>query len=99
MGVRPASAALLGAGLAIGLLAAPARADSQSSNSASNCSNGRCTRVESLRLEDDHGRVRGWRHVEHWREGWREPRWRHAWPPRDAERRDRHRRDRDDDDD
>ena len=56
-----------------GLLAAwlaplPAAADSQSSNSSSNCSNGRCSRVESLTTEDQRGR-RGWIRTERWREG------------------------------
>ena len=56
-----------------GLLAAwlaplPAAADSQSSNSSSNCSNGRCTRVESLVVEDDRGR-RGWERRDRWRDG------------------------------
>lgn len=44
-----------------------AGAESQSSNSSSNCSNGRCTRVESLVIEDDRGR-RGWVRHEAWRE-------------------------------
>lgn len=45
-----------------------AMAESQSSNSSSNCSNGRCTRVESYSAEDRHGR-RGWVAEERWREG------------------------------
>jgi hypothetical protein len=45
-----------------------AMAESQSSNSSSNCSNGRCTRVESYTVEDRHGR-RGWVTEERWREG------------------------------
>ena len=63
MGFRLAIAAL-----AIGLAAAPALAESQSSNSSSNCSNGRCTRIDNLSIRDDRGRTRSWRHVEHWRE-------------------------------
>jgi hypothetical protein len=56
-----------------GLLAAwlaplPALAESQSSNSSSNCSDGRCSRVESFRVEDDTGR-RGFTRVERWVEG------------------------------
>ncbi|NKC32623.1 hypothetical protein [Falsiroseomonas selenitidurans] len=55
-----------------GLLAAwlaplGALAESQSSNTSSNCSDGRCTRVESLLVEDERGR-RGWTRVERWRE-------------------------------
>ena len=44
-----------------------AGAGSQSSNSSSNCSNGRCTRVETVVIEDRHGR-RGWVREEAWRE-------------------------------
>lgn len=43
-------------------------AESQSSNSSSDCSNGRCTRIESLVIEDRDGR-RGWIRQERWREG------------------------------
>ena len=46
----------------------PVMAASQSSNSSSNCSNGRCTRVDTLRIEDDRGRARGWKRVERWDE-------------------------------
>lgn len=60
---------------ALWLAPLPALAGSESSNSSSNCSNGRCTRVESLMIEDRHGR-RGWVREERWREGgggrWRE---------------------------
>ncbi|HWT10174.1 MAG TPA: hypothetical protein VN329_13485 [Roseomonas sp.] len=45
-----------------------AMAESQSSNASSDCSNGRCTRVESLVIEDRNGR-RGWVRQEGWREG------------------------------
>jgi hypothetical protein len=45
----------------------PALADSQSSNSSSNCSNGRCSRVESYSVEDRWGQ-RGWVREERWRE-------------------------------
>lgn len=86
--------------LLLGLLAGlPAWAESQSSNSSSNCSNGRCSRVDSLVIEDG-GRSRGYVREEYWREG------RRADPRREqdvrAQRwhqdRDR-RRGRDDDDD
>jgi len=56
------------AGLAAVTLApAPVTAGSQSSDSASNCSNGRCTRVDRMVIEDRHGR-RGWVREEAWRE-------------------------------
>ena len=55
----------------LGLVAAaggsPALADSQSSNSSSNCSNGRCTHMESFTSRDDRG-SRGWRSFEAWGE-------------------------------
>jgi hypothetical protein len=51
-----------------GLAASPAIAESQSSNSSSNCSNGRCTRVETRVIEDDRGGIRGWRRFEAWDE-------------------------------
>jgi len=78
----------------------PALAESQSSNSSSNCSGGRCSRVESLIIEDDRGTRRQFRH-ERWAEG---DAWRHRHDGLAArewrERRDRRgRRDRDDDDD
>ena len=81
------------------LAAAPAMAESQSSNSSSNCSNGRCSRVESLIIEDA-GRTQRWIREERWREG-------SNWQPRrerDAHARHWHedrgrRRGRDDDDD
>jgi hypothetical protein len=59
-------AALIGL-LALLLVPLPAGAESQSSNSSSNCSNGRCTRVDSLVVEDDRGR-RGWVRHQAWRE-------------------------------
>jgi hypothetical protein len=43
-------------------------AGSQSSNSSSNCSNGRCSRVDTLVIQDGRGYVRGWQRVESWRE-------------------------------
>jgi hypothetical protein len=54
--------------LAIWLAPLSAAADSQSSNSSSNCSNGRCTRVDSFIVEDRDGR-HGWVRTEHWRQG------------------------------
>lgn len=84
-----------------GLLAAwlaplPAAADSQSSNSSSNCSDGRCSRLESLVIEDDRGR-RGWVREDRWRE--RDARSRRDDDDDDDRRRRPRRRDRDDDDD
>lgn len=84
----------------------PGVAESQSSNSSSNCSNGRCSRVDSLFIEDG-GRSRGYVREEHWREErWREGAGWHAWrerafraPGRAEDRQRRRQRDRDDDDD
>jgi hypothetical protein len=93
-------AALLGAAC---LAALPAAAESQSSNSSSNCSNGRCTRSDSLVIQDDGGRARSWSRVEAWREGrpdrriQRQPRGGDAW--RDGGRARQAQRDDDDDDD
>lgn len=79
---------------------APLSADaaSQSSDSSSNCSNGRCTVVERLRVEDDRG-SHGWVRTEAWREhGARAPAtWDRGAPDRRRSIRDRH--DDDDDDD
>jgi hypothetical protein len=87
------------AGLAVALAPAPAPAESQSSDSSSNCSNGRCTRVDRLVIEDRHGR-RGWVREDRWREGARgDPRgWGWAPPGRPPEWR-LPRRGREDDDD
>ena len=85
---------------ALWLAPLPALAGSQSSNSSSNCSDGRCTQVESFVADDDDGR-RGWVRIEQWREGVRarqEPRLR-AWPGGIVPRAVAPRRDRDDDDD
>jgi hypothetical protein len=38
----------------------------QSSNSSSNCSNGRCSRVDTLVIEDARGSVRSWKRLERW---------------------------------
>jgi hypothetical protein len=78
----------------------PALAESQSSSSASNCSGGRCSRMDSLVFEGDRGLRRYFQH-ERWTE--REA-WRHRQDGPAArewrEKRDRRgRRDRDDDDD
>jgi hypothetical protein len=75
----PARAAAWLAALVL-LGATPAAAGSQSSNSSSNCSNGRCTRVE--RYETERGRFRqGWTRIDRWderqrRRDWDERRWR-----------------------
>lgn len=53
--------------VALALSPAAALADSQSSNSSSNCSNGRCSRVESYR-EEGRGYRHGWVREERWRE-------------------------------
>lgn len=60
------SASLLALALAGGL-AAPATAGSQSSNTSSNCSNGICTRTDTLVIEDRHGR-QGWTRTDVWDE-------------------------------
>jgi hypothetical protein len=91
---------LMTSALLLGLLAAtPAAAESQSSNSSSNCSNGRCSRVESLVIDDGRG-TRGYIREERWREGarWNERREQEARASRYQRERDR-RRGRDDDDD
>lgn len=51
--------------------ATPAAAESQSSDSNSDCSNGRCRRVDRLTIEDERGR-RGYVRTERWREGGRD---------------------------
>lgn len=63
------------AGLAaVPIAPAPLMAGSQSSDSSSNCSNGRCTRVDRLVIEDRQGR-RGWVREQSWHErDGREPR-------------------------
>jgi hypothetical protein len=61
-------AILLGVVSAASLAALPAMAGSQSSNSSSNCSNGRCSRVDTMVIEDGRGRARGWQRVETWDE-------------------------------
>ena len=49
----------------------PAMAESQSSNSSSNCSNADCSRIDTLVIEDDRGRIRGRQRIEVWEE-WRD---------------------------
>jgi hypothetical protein len=76
---------LFGLTSAASLAVSPVMAGSQSSNSSSNCSNGRCSRVDTLVIEDRRGRIHGWQRFEAWEE-------RRGRPPRLR----RPRRDRDD---
>ena len=55
---------LFGLASAASLAISPVMAGSQSSNSSSNCSNGRCSRIDTLVIEDSRGRIRGWQRVE-----------------------------------
>ena len=59
---------LFGLASAASLAVSPVMAGSQSSNSSSNCSNGRCSRVDTLVVEDGRGRSRGWQRIEAWEE-------------------------------
>ena len=59
---------LFGLASAASLAISPVMAGSQSSNSSSNCSNGRCSRVDTLVVEDGRGRSRGWQRIETWEE-------------------------------
>jgi hypothetical protein len=59
---------LFGLAAAVSLTVSPVMAGSQSSNSSSNCSNGRCSRVDTLVIEDGRGRIRSWKRVERWKE-------------------------------
>ncbi|HYF06020.1 MAG TPA: hypothetical protein VD970_00225 [Acetobacteraceae bacterium] len=76
--------------------AAPALAGSQSSDQNSNCSDGRCTRVDTRRFED-RGWQWGYQRHERWDErprGYRQPAWDphrggHGQEPRRHRRRDR----------
>lgn len=94
--MRPIQRAAVGGLFALWLAPLSALAESQSSNSSSNCSNGRCTRVDSYTVEDRYGR-RGWVREDRWREdrGARES-WGWGWV---APERRQPRRVRDDDDD
>ena len=56
--MRYLRSAVLGLGLAVAATL-PALAGSQSSNSSSNCSNGRCSRVD-IYVEQDKWGSRGW---------------------------------------
>lgn len=58
----------------------PAMAASQSSNSSSNCSGGRCSRADSLVIEGDRGQIRGWQRLQTWDE---RRRWNRVRPDRD----------------
>jgi hypothetical protein len=71
---------LLGLALVV-LLATPATAGSQSSNTWSNCSNGICTRTDTLVIEDRYGR-RGWTRTDVWDERPRGYGYRYAPSPR-----------------
>lgn len=58
----------LGLGVSLMILASfPADAGSQSSNSSSNCSSGRCTRVDT-HIEEDKRGTWGWTRYESWDE-------------------------------
>jgi hypothetical protein len=93
--MRPIRRAAVTGLFALWLAPLPALAGSQSSNSSSNCSDGRCRVVETLVIEEQGGQ-RGWLRVEAWDEerGWRRER-----PLRDQPRGPRPRRDRDEDGD
>ncbi len=97
--MRPIRRAAVSGLLAVWLSPLPVLAGSQSSNSSSDCDDGRCRRVESLVIEDRDGR-RGWVREQRWNEGPARQRLQlpqGAWPwPAPQRGRDR---DRDDDDD
>jgi hypothetical protein len=59
---------LFGVTSAASIAVSPVMAGSQSSNSSSNCSNGRCSRIDTLVIEDGRGRTRGWQRSETWKE-------------------------------
>jgi hypothetical protein len=59
---------LFGLASAVGLAVSPVMAGSQSSNSSSNCSNGRCSRIDTLVIQDGGSLIRGWQRVETWEE-------------------------------
>lgn len=59
---------LFGLAFAASLAVSPVVAGSQSSNSSSNCSNGRCSRIDTLVIEDGRGHSRGWQRIEAWEE-------------------------------
>lgn len=72
------SGLIVALGVAALLAVAPAHAESQSSNTSTNCSNGYCTRLETRTIEDRYGR-RGWQ----WFDAWHEPGYRqhHGYRP------------------
>ena len=59
---------IFGLASAASLAVSPVMAGNQSSNSSSNCSNGRCSRIDTLVIEDGRGRSRGWQRIEAWEE-------------------------------
>jgi hypothetical protein len=59
---------LFGLASAASLAVSPVMSGSQSSNSSSNCSNGRCSRIDTLVIEDGRGRIRGWQRFKAWEE-------------------------------
>jgi len=65
---RALSVVIFGLVSVASLAVSPVMAGSQSSNSSSNCSNGRCSRVDTLVIEDGRGRSRGWQRIEAWEE-------------------------------
>lgn len=86
---------------ALGLAPWPALAESQSSDQNSNCSNGRCTRVDTRRYEQG-GYHWGWQSHERWDErqrGYRPPRPYYSYQGYYYEAPPRRRRGRDQDDD
>jgi hypothetical protein len=94
--MRPIRRAAVTGLLAFWLSPLPALAGSQSSNSSSDCDNGRCRHVESLVIEDRDGR-RGWVRERRWNES---PAWQRLQPQRGPWQQQRGRgRDDDDDDD
>jgi hypothetical protein len=66
--MRTLRVALFSLAFAGSFAAFPGMAGSQSSNSSSNCSNGRCSRVDLLVIKDGRGRIHGWQRVETWDE-------------------------------
>ncbi len=69
-------------GLVVAALLLPGFAAAQSSNSSSNCSNGRCTVIERYRPEGAPPWMT-WQRTQTWREGERgwQPPWPGAWNP------------------
>jgi hypothetical protein len=65
---RHFNAVLFGLTCAMSLAAFPATGANQSSNSSSNCSNGDCSRIDSLTIRNDRAHVRSWQRIESSRE-------------------------------